>query len=474
MTPRSASTALCIALLICGCAVGPNYRSPSPRAPAQTPFVGATAPAFTPEEAPDRWWELYDDPALNDLVRQALDANTDLRVAAANLAQARAALRETKATTLPATTASASASYGHPSAAAQGLTTPLPNGASYDVGLGVSYQLDLFGGLRRAIEASRGDVGAVQAGYDLARITVAADTTRAYADACAFGQQLDVARRTQALLQQSYDLTSGLLQAGRGTALDTSRAQALLDQTRAAIPALEAQRRAALYRLAVLTGRPPAEISPAADACRTPPTLRTTIPVGDGAALLRRRPDVRRDERNLAAATARIGVATAELYPSVTLGGSAGSTAASIGGLARNTGFRWNVGPLIQWNFPNILVARARIAGARASADAALATFDGTWLRALQETETALSAYAGQLDRVTALASARDQSARSRELVQARFKAGYVSSLDVVDADRTLADAEAALAQAQGALSDDQIALFLALGGGWRPASPAA
>ena len=130
------------------------------------------------------------------------------------------------------------------------------------------------------------------------------------------------------------------------------------------------------------------------------------------------------------------------------------------------------MGPLIQWNFPNILVARARIAGARASADAALATFDGTWLRALQETETALSAYAGQLDRVTALASARDQSARSRELVQARFKAGYVSSLDVVDADRTLADAEAALAQAQGALSDDQIALFLALGGGWRPRAP--
>ena len=468
MRARAALVGVIAAAGLAGCAVGPNYVSPEPRAPAQTPFVGAAAPVFTPNEAPAQWWRLYDDPALNALVQQALGANTDLRVAAANLAQARAALSAARSAATPTTTISGSATYGHESAEALGLTTPLPNGPVYDAGLDVSYQLDLFGGIRRAIEASRGDLASVKAGYDLVRITVAADTTRAYADACAFGQQEDVARRTVAALQQSYDLTEGLLNAGSGTALDTSRAKALLDQNRAAIPALEAQRRGALYRLAVLTGRPPAEVSPAADACRAPPTLRATIPVGDGAALLKRRPDVRRDERALAAATARIGVATAELYPTVSLGGSVGSTGTSIGGFASKSGFRWNVGPAIQWSFPNITLARAHIAGAKAGADAALATFDGTWLRALQETETALTNYTNQLDQTAALASARDQSRKTRELVQARFKAGYVSSLDVVDADRTLAEAETALAQAQAALSTDQIALFLALGGGWQ------
>ena len=463
MTARFALTALA-ALALTGCAVGPNYVSPEPKAPAQAPFANAAAPVFASAEAPDDWWRLYDDPALNDLVDQALKANTDLRVAAANLAQARAGLRETRASALlPSTTVSGGPTYGHGSAQALGLATEPSSAWTYDAGLDASYQVDLFGGLRRAIQASRADRDSVQAGYDLARITVVADTTRAYADACAYGQQLDVARHTQTLLQQSYKLTAGLLNAGAGTALDTARAQTLLDQTTATIPLLEAQRSAALYRLAVLTGRPPA-----ADACRTPPTLTSPIPVGDGAALLRRRPDVRRDERALAAATARIGVATAALYPTVTLGGSVGSTAGSVSGLGRDTGFRFSAGPLIQWSFPNIAVAAARISGAKASADAALATFDGTWLRALQETETALSNYAHDLDRLAALQSARDQSAKAQTLAQARFNAGYVGSLDLIDSERTLADAEAALAQAQAAVSDDQIALFLALGGGWR------
>ena len=465
---RAAVSAMAL-LGVAACAVGPDFRSPLPRAPAQTPFVGASSPAFSPQPPPGPWWRLYRDPALEALVAQALKANTDLRVAAANLAQARASLRETRSGLLPSTTVSASATRGRASAAAQGFATPFPDGTSLDVGFDASYQVDLFGRLRRAIEASRADVQGVQAAYDLARITVAAETTRAYADACSFGRQLEVSRRSLALQQQSYDLTKGLLDAGRGTGLDVSRAAALLDQTRATVPALDAQRRGALYRLAGLTGRPPAEFPAAADACRSPPVLHDPIPVGDGAALLARRPDVRQAERTLAAATARIGVATADLYPSVTLGGGVGSTAASVSGLGRPNALRFSFGPLIQWNFPNIVAARARIAQARAEAEAALATFDGTWLRALQETETSLSAYAGDLDRVQALVDARDQSTRASELAHARFQAGYVSFLDVLDADRTLADSQSALALAQSQLAADQIGLFLALGGGWEP-----
>ncbi len=164
-------------------------------------------------------------------------------------------------------------------------------------------------------------------------------------------------------------------------------------------------------------------------------------------------------------------MATADLYPSVSLGGSIGSTAASISGLGRSNAPRFSIGPLIQWSFPNILAAQARIAQARAANEAALAEFDGTWLRALQETETALAAYAGDLDRRQALSDARDQSARASQLAHARFQAGYVSFIDVLDADRTLAAAEATLVQQEAQVSADQIALFLALGGGWEPQS---
>ncbi len=190
------------------------------------------------------------------------------------------------------------------------------------------------------------------------------------------------------------------------------------------------------------------------------------MPVGDGASLLRRRPDVREAERRLAAATARIGVATAELYPTVTLGGSVGSTAPRLEARCAPA-FRWSFGPLIQWSFPNLLAAEARLGQARASAAAALASFRGTWLSALRDTETALTRYARDLDRLDDLRRARDQSARAETAADQRFSAGYASSLDLLDAQRTLVAAETALAQQQAQVAADQITLFLALGGGW-------
>ena len=465
---RRALALSAVAALVAGCAVGPNYRSPEPKALGQGAFAGAASPAVATGEPPGAWWRLYQDPALEQLVADALNANTDLRQATARLAQARASLAESRAALVPAPVLSGGVQRVKPSAAQEGLLRTVPAVTSYDAGASVSYEVDLFGRLRRGVEASRADVGAARAAYDLARITVAADTTRAYVDACAFGQELEVARRAEALQRQSFELTNGLLNAGRGTGLDVARAGALLDQTRAQIPQIEAQRKAALYRLAVLTGRPPAEISAAADACRKTPVLAQPIPVGDGATLLARRPDVREAERSLAAATARIGVATADLYPTVTLGGSIGSTSGAGGSFGAANAFRWSFGPLVNWTFPNILAARARIGQARAATEAALAAFDGTWLKALQETETALSAYAGQLDRVADLRSSRDQAAEASKLAHARFTSGLVSFIDVLDADRTLADADTTLAQAQAQLAEDQVALFLALGGGWQ------
>jgi NodT family efflux transporter outer membrane factor (OMF) lipoprotein len=457
---RRALAAAATTLALASCAVGPNHVDPRPGAPAQAPFASAASPAFTGDEPPGRWWSLFQDPLLDQLVEEALRGNTDLRVAAANLRRARAVLRETRAGRLPTTEISASTAYGQE-----------PGGDAtdrYDAGLEIGYQVDLFGRIRRGIEASRADAEAVQAAFDLARITVAAETIRAYADACSAGRQLAVARETVRIQEQTFDLARRLFEGGRNTALETSQAGALLDQNRAAIPTLESLRRTALYRLSVLTGRPPAEFPQAAAACETPPALARPIPVGDGAALLNRRPDIRAAERSLAAATARIGVATADLYPTISLGLSAGSTAGSPGGLVSSSGFRFSLGPLISWTFPNVAVARSRIAQAEASAQGALARFDGAWLRALEETESALTRYANELDRLETLRRARTQAGEAARIARLRYQAGREPFQVALDAERVLALTDTAVAQSEAALSDDLVSLFLALGGGWQ------
>lgn len=455
------------ALALGGCAAGPAYVSPTPQAPAQAPFVGANDPAFTAEAPPENWWRLFDSPVLDRLVGEALAANTDLRVAAANLEQARALLRETRSARLPSTTVGASGSYGRTSGAVAGVPGPGPEGETYDAGLDISYQLDLFGGIRRGIEASRADLGAAQAAYDLARISIVAETARAYADACGAGRQLAVAQESLRVQEQTFDLTRRLEEGGRGTGLDTSRAAALLEQTRADVPTFAAERKAALYRLAVLTGKPPADFPADVAQCDTPPVIARALPVGEGAQLLARRPDVRAAERRLAAATARVGVATADLYPRITLGGSVGSTAGSIDDLGSSHGFRFSLGPLISWSFPNMSAARARLAQAKAVSQGALATFDGTWLTALQESESALARYAAGRERLATLTRAHEQSQEAARIARLRYQAGAESFQIVLDAERSLAATEALLAVSQASLSNQTIALFLALGGGW-------
>jgi outer membrane protein TolC len=233
------------------------------------------------------------------------------------------------------------------------------------------------------------------------------------------------------------------------------------------VPALIAERQAALFRLATLTGRTPQQLPTGVGGRRETLRLDRPIPVGDGAGLLARRPDVRAAERRLAAATARIGVATADLYPRIRLGGSVGSTAASFGDILSGGALRWLLGPLLSWNV-NQGPARARIAGAEADTQAALATFDGTILRAVEETETALSNYGRLLERRAALQGARDQALRAAEITRARQREGQINSLELLDAERTFADAEAELARADATIANAQVELFRALGGGWQ------
>ena len=463
------SGAMGAALLLTGCAtVGPDYRAPPPpagiaeHAPA---FVEGNAPAYAAEPLPPRWWQLYADPALDTLVEEALKANTDLRVAAANLERARAVVNEVRASAGVQTSADGGISVGE--ASNLGIGSPAGTHATLDAGIGISYELDVVGRIRRTIEAVEADAGAQAAAYDLARMTVAANVVGAYGDACATGARIAVARRSVDLQRQSLALTGRGVRQGVYGPLDATRSRALLAQLEAALPPLESSRRAALYSLAVLLGRAPENYPPELAHCAAIPTITRPLPIGDGAALIRRRPDIREAERTLAAATARIGVATADLYPSVSLGGSLGTTSRSVGGLVDSSAFRFSIGPLISWSFPNRRVARARIAQSDAAARAALASFDGSVLLALREAETALGAYARDLEENAKLKVAREES-RKAAGIQARMRrGGLASGLELLDTERSLASAESALAGSDATIATDRVRLFLALGGGW-------
>ena len=477
LATRAATLALAASLAACALKpVGTDYNVPAAaivnRAAAGAAFTRAPAASdatlpFADAPLPPHWWRLYQDPRLDALIEKALAHNTDVRAALANLKKAEAADQAVEGAKNPTINLGGGPAFGHVS----GLTYLAPNyvppsGWEYGASAGLSYQLDLFGRLQRAIEASHADTEATQAAVDLVRVNVAAGTARAYADACATGLRIASAERSTELQQQALDISVRLQQAGRVGITDAARARSQLQGLKAAIPPLQARRQAALYRLATLTGDLPQDFSRDVAACAAPPRVVGTIPVGDGAALLRRRPDIRQAERQLAASTATIGVVTADLYPRITLGLSVGSEGLGNDFLGKDT-FSYSVGPLISWTVPDTGVVRAHIAQANASTEAALARFDGTVLTALRETETALDAYARELDRHAALQAARDDSATVADQARRLYQSGRTGYLDALDAERGLASSEATLAASDAELADDQVSLFLALGGGW-------
>jgi outer membrane protein TolC len=222
-----------------------------------------------------------------------------------------------------------------------------------------------------------------------------------------------------------------------------------------------------MFELAAVLGRPPSKAPGEAESCVLPPQLTDLIPVGDGATLLKRRPDVRQAERRLAAATARIGVAVAALYPQIELRGFIGGASTEPSQFATNNGIIWGIGPAISWNFPNQAAPRARVRQAKANAAAALAAFDGVVLEALKETEQALAVYAAELDHRQALAEAQDRAQKAFDMAHGQYIAGAISDLDLLTSEQQLVAADAAVAGSDAALILDQVSVFKALGGGW-------
>ena len=468
-------TLVALSIWLSGCTVGPTYLRPMPPTPSTRKFAAILpATAGSEDSPPANWWKLYNDPALDALVQDALTHNKSLLVAAANLSEARAALSLARAGRYPATTLVAGATYGVSStvvAAAKlsGAGTPSPRGF-YTAGLDASYEIDLFGRVRRAVQAASADYEAQRAVEDATRISVAGETTRAYLNACAYAEEVAVSREAVRIVAQTLDLTVTQAKYGVTSDFDLARARQLVAQTKATVPGYEGQRRTALFELAVLTGKPPEEISRDADACHAPPKLTTVLPIGDVQGLFKRRPDVRQAERHLAATYARIGVATANLFPTVSIGGSVTTAASSLGGLTSLNSLGYGIGPALNWSLPNILVALAQVREARATASAAYASFQETVLQALQDTEIAVTTYGAELERHASLVTSNDQSQIALKLALIQYESGVASYLDVLMAETNVVNSKTALANSDEAVGSDQVTVFKALGGGWEQA----
>ena len=470
MTRALPLIATVFAALLSGCAVGPNYQAPSPPPGALAPLTSLDPARETTSAPPDDWWRLYQDPRLDQLLAQAFAANTSLAAAQANLSASRAVLEAAKTGRYPRTTATTGAVHGRDAATDEilELTGRKPQTIwLFDDVFDMSYELDLFGRVSRSIQAARAEDEAAVAARDGLKVTIAAETTRAYVQVCALGEQLALAHRNLDLASEEAEIVRQRHAAGAGSSLDVIRAEGQLAQARAGLPTLEGQRRAALFELAALLGRPPAKAPAEAEACVAAPKISALIPVGDGAGLIRRRPDVRQAERRLAAATARIGVATADLYPRISLSALYGGVGTDTSDLSAERGLTWGVGPTISWNFPNQAAPRARVRQAKAGAEAALSSFDGTVLQALKETEQALTVYGSELDRRQALSEVQAKARQAVEVARHEYQAGGLSRQQVLAVEQVQVSADAAAAASDSALAQDQVTLFKALGGGW-------
>ena len=463
---RSILAAMTLALLS-ACAVGPDYHRPD-TAPAT--LQNAAAPQFVAQNPEGVWWRQFDDAELDSLVQRALAANLDLRVAVDRVQQARAVFVENKYNFLPHVPLAAG--YSHADEQQPGFGSSRINAESYSLGFDATWEVDLFGHVRRQVEAARADLGEQQASLRDVQVTVAAEVARNYFELRGTQKRLEVARQNLASEDQTQQLTQLRYDAGRVTELDVQQSRARLKATEASIPPLEADEKQAAYRLAVLLGQRPgaldAELKPAAV-----PTYAKALPIGDPAELLRRRPDVRIAERQLAAASARVGVATADLFPRVNVTGFVGFLSGDVGSLFRatsgNDSRAWSVTPSVSWAAFDFGSVQARLRASKAQNDAAALNYEKAVLTALEDTENSFVGYAKQQARLKSLNEQSEASRRAAELAEIQYREGVADFLTLLDAQRTQLEAEDAVAQAETSVNVGVVAIYKALGGVGQP-----
>jgi outer membrane protein, multidrug efflux system len=458
------------ATLLTACAVGPNYRAPETKTAAA--FDNAEAATYSSNADVAEFWTGFNDAELNKLVNDALAANHDLRIAVTRVREARALRRDAAFDLAP----SVNAGGGYTKTRTATVTTQpgVPRETElYDAGFDAFWELDFFGRVRRGLEASNAGLGAVEAAARDAQVIVTAEVTRAYFELRGEQQQLDVARRNVANQKETLDLARVRLDAGSGTDFDTARAQAQLSATLGTISPLEAAVARSIHRLSVLVGKEPGALRAELTPPQNLPPLPGIVPVGDPAGLLRRRPDIRIAERELAGATAQIGVAIADLFPRVTFTGSAGYVATDTGGLGDSGSDNYTLAPGISWAIFDLGHVQARIGAARWRKEGAVLRYEQTVLKALEETEDSLVTHARARERLVHDEEAVRASNTAAGLARVRYENGASDFLAVLDAERIQLQSEDQLARSRTEAATSLIAVYKSLGGGWESGSRA-
>ena len=462
--------AIPVALLIAGCAaVGPDYVAPDAAAPDawQTGLQDGLRADPVDADQLAEWWETLGDPLLTDLIRKSLTANPDLKQAMARVRQSRASRAMTRAERFPTVDAGGSATTNRISKASSNTE----NGAErdwYEAGFDAGWEIDIFGGVRRRVEAAEADLEAAQADLDDVRVSLAAEVARNYVDACTYQYRLDVARANIKAQEETVDLIQSRFEAGLSNELAIRQASYNLEDTRSQLPSLRSGLEAAKNRLAVLSGQTPGSLQAAFEKRRPIPVPPVTVAVGVPANTLRRRPDIRSAERQLAAQSARIGVATADLYPKFQLLGTIGLETINSGEFFDKASRFWSLGPSVSWRVFDAGAIRRNIEVQSAIQEQYLAAYEGAVLGALEEVENALTTYAEEQVRRSHLEAAVAAAQRAVDLAQDLYTAGLVDFSNVLDAQRSLLSFQNALAQSEGTVTTDLISLYKALGGGWK------
>jgi NodT family efflux transporter outer membrane factor (OMF) lipoprotein len=469
------------ALLLAACAVGPDYHGAPPvaahalNAPAfvRTPLAGV---AHTP--APNAWWRALGDDKLNALIDAALAHNPDVHAAEARLAEARAQLRRQRANEMPKVSADAAAlrlrqpdlgvlAGAGGNGSQQGSTGGGPL-QLYAADLQASWEIDLFGGTRRAVEAASAQAQAIDADLADTQVALAAEVAQAYIDLRDEQQRLALARDTAQLQQRMLELTNQRRARGTAADVDVERLKSQVESTRATLVPLDEQIAESLDRLALLTGRPPGALDAELAAAQPLPALPATVAVGDPATMMRQRPDIRSAERRLAASNAQIGEHIADYFPKLTLYGDLGFTASDPGHLFRKSNFSWLGVPFLQWNVLDFGRTAADVRSAEASRDEARANYEKTVLAALNDANSALSRYGHQREHLVRLEEVERAADRAAALVQQRYSAGVSTLIDLLDTQRTQFSAQQDVVAGKADLLKDYVLIQKSLGLGWR------
>jgi multidrug efflux system outer membrane protein len=460
-----------ILLLALGCSVGPDYQEPETKSAAA--YESAGKDGFSTDPALVAWWREFGDETLNKLIDRAVGGNRTVAAQAALLREARALYGLEIYDLAPTVTAGGSYTRQMLSNATflSGVPRPARTFGFFAAGFDATWEIDIWGKVRRSIEAASAEVGASEASRRDVLLSVMAEVARSYFEYHGARHRLEIARKNAQLQEETVRLTVARFEGGRGTELDVSSARADLHATLAILPPIEEEVLRAKNRVAVLLGEQPTGFAFESGAPGPRDALPKLVAIGKPEDLLRRRPDIRQAERRLAAATARIGVETADLFPRVTFSGNIGPQAPTIPGLFKSGAMAYSFGPSISWAAFDLGRVAARIRAADARAEAQLYLYEQTVLQALEETENALASYGREKARRDSLIEAVAASERAYELAEARYQAGAADFLATLVAQRTVLRLQLDLADSRTRTVTSLIALFKALGGGWEVGS---